>query len=177
MTGWLGAGLVLAAAGCGGLLAAYHEPVSTRAAAAEEISFAPKSSPQTGTFQGTCSVNDGAAADSRPDPAWISASFENDHCWAPVLPARIDGQTASREAITAYVAAEKRYDFGAAAFRRCIQHFVDTRPAQRKQGLDASLVTIENHRLIASSNNEKKLSAQVAQAVTAFNAYGSDCPD
>ena len=169
-----GTGLVVAAAGCGLLLAAHHMPVSFRAAAAtEDISFAPKPAPKSQTFPGTCNVNDGAAADSRPDPAWVGASYENDHCTAPALPARLDGQRASQSAIMAYVAAEKRYDAGAEAFQRCIQHFV----ANRKQSVDASFTIIENHRILASSNSEKTLSAQVAQAVTAFNAFGSDCPD
>jgi hypothetical protein len=175
MTVRLGLSLLLAVAGCGGFLATGHGPHSSRAAAAENISFAPEQ--KSAAFPGTCSVEDGAATDSRPDPAWISASYENDNCWAPALPARLNGQTASREAIMAYTAAEKRYDAGAAAFQRCIQHFVSARSAQRKQSLDAALVTIENHRIIASSYNQKKLSAQVALAVMQFNAYGSDCPD
>ena len=175
MTVRLGLSLLLAAAGCGGLLAIDHGPNSSQAAAAENISFAP--APKSRAFPGTCSVTDGVAADSRPDPAWVNASYENDQCWAPALPARLSGVTASREAIMAYTAAEKRYDAGAAAFQRCIQHFVSARSAQRKQSLDAAFVTIENHRILASSNNQKKLSDQVALAVMQFNAYGSDCPD
>jgi hypothetical protein len=167
---WLNTSLA-AAAGCGLLLAAYHQPASSRAA--EDISFAPKSVAQSRTFPGTCSVNSGAAADSRPDPAWLSASYENDRCAAPALPARIDGQRASQDAIRTYVAAEKRYDAGAEAFQRCIQHVVTA----RKQSADASFAIIENHRILVSRANEEKLSAQVAEAVTAFNAFGSDCPD
>ena len=66
-------------------------------------------------------------------------------------------------------AAEKRHDAGADAFQRCIQHFVGT----RQQG-DAAFTIIENHRILASRDNKDRLSAQ---AVTAFNAFGSDCPD
>ena len=168
-----GAGLVLAAAGCGGLLALHHEAVAARAAATENISFAPKPAPKSQTFPGTCNVKDGAAADSRPDPAWVSASYDNDHCAAPVLPARLDGQRASRDAIMAYVAAEKRYDAGADAFQRCIEQFVGA----RNQTISPALAIIENHRILASRAAKEKLSAQVAQAVTAFNAFGSDCPD
>jgi hypothetical protein len=176
-----GVSLLLAAASCGGLLAVHAAPGSSRAAA-EKISFAPKpsSASKSQTFSATCSVADGAATDSRPDPAWVNASFANDNCRAPALPARLNGLTASREAIMAYTAAEKRYDAGAAAYQRCIQHFVSTRSAmaeQRKQSPDVALVAIENHRIVTSLNDEKKLSGQVALAVTQFNAYGSDCPD
>jgi hypothetical protein len=179
MTVRLGMSLALAAAWCGGLLAVHHGPVSSRAAAAEKISFAPAplSAPKSPTFAATCNLEDGAATDSRPDPAWVNASFANDNCRAPALPARLSGATASRAAIMAYTAAEKRYDAGAAAYQRCIQHFLSARPAQRKQSLDVALVMIENHRIVTSRNNEKKVSDQVALAVTQFNAYGSDCPD
>ena len=179
----LGLSLLLAAAWCGGFLVVHAAaPESSRAAATEKISFAPapSSAPKSPTFSATCSLKEGVAADSHPDPAWVNASFANDHCWAPVLPARLNGLTASREAIMAYTAAEKRYDAGAAAYQRCIQHFVSARSAeaeQRKQTLDVALVTIENHRIVTSRNDEKKVSDEVALAVTQFNAYGSDCPD
>jgi hypothetical protein len=136
--------------------------------------------PKSRTFSATCSLAAGATTDSRPDPAWVNASFANDNCRAPALPARLSGRAASREAIMAYTAAEERYDAGAGTYQRCIQHFVSARLAQaqqRKQTPDVALVAIENHRIVTSSNNQKKLSDQVALAVTQFNAYGSDCPD
>jgi hypothetical protein len=179
----LGVSLLLAAVSCGGLLAVHAGPEPSRAAAEpEKISFAPRPSAAatSRTFSATCSLAAGAATDSRPDPAWVNASFANDNCRAPALPARLSGLTASRETIMAYTVAEKRYDAGAAVYQRCIQHFVSVRAAeaqQRKQAPDVALAAIENHRIVTSRNDEKKLSDQVALAVTQFNAYGSDCPD
>jgi hypothetical protein len=175
----LGVSLLLAAISCGSFLAVHAAPEPSRAAAPEKISFA-SNAPKSQSFSATCSLDGGAVADSRPDPAWVKASFANDNCRAPALPARVNGLTASRETIIAYTAAEKRYDAAADAFQRCIQHFVSARSAlaqQRKQSLDMALAAIENHRIVTSRDDEKKVSDQVALAVTQFNAYGSDCPD
>src|SRR5437879_10112624 len=58
-------------------------------------------------FAAVCKA--GEIADSRPDPAWVGASFARDNCWAPPMPARLDGRTAKREQIVAAMTAEKRY--------------------------------------------------------------------
>ena len=173
----LGASIGLALAACGGLLAVHAAPEKPAGQTAAQISFAPK--PKQQTFSATCNLEQGEA-DTRPDPAWVNASFAHDNCWAPALPARLNGLTASREMVVAYAAAEKRYDAAAGAYQRCIQHFVSARMAeaeQRKQTLAVALVTIENHRVATSQADEKKMSGQVAAAVTQFNAFGSDCPD
>ena len=70
-----GANLGLAAAACGGLIAVYaatEKPAPQPSSS--QISFAPK--PQQKTFSATCNLQGGAVADSRPDPAWVDASYE-----------------------------------------------------------------------------------------------------
>ena len=121
----------------------------------------------------------GEIADSRPDPAWVGASFAGDNCRAPAMPAPVNGATASRETIVASMAAMKKYAAASDEFQRCIGDFVAARRAQsakNRKPLDMPLVIIENHRVIASENNKKKVAAQVRQAIVAFNEYGSGCP-
>src|SRR5579871_182509 len=47
--------------------------------------------------------------DSRPDPAWVGASYAGDGCLAPPVPAWLDGHVASREQVVAAMAATQRY--------------------------------------------------------------------
>jgi hypothetical protein len=117
--------------------------------------------------------------DSRPDPAWVGASFAGDNCQAPIMPATPNGSTASREQVVASMAAMKRYIAASDAFQRCVRTFVAVKKAQAEQNnkpLNMPLVVIENHRILASENNKKKISAQVRATIIAFNEYGSECP-
>jgi hypothetical protein len=173
----LGVSVLVAAAACGGLLVAHASPQRPASPAAAQISFAPK--PQARTFSATCNLEQGLA-DTRPDPAWVGASYADDHCTAPALPARVDGLTASNKQMDAYLAAEKRYDAAAVAYQRCISHVVSARSAQaakEQKSLDMAFVVIENHRIAASRADEKKVSDQVTLAVEQFNVFGSECPD
>jgi len=121
----------------------------------------------------------GEIVDSRPDPAWVGASFSGDTCQAPVMPAALNGSTASRMQVVASMAAMSRYTVAADAFQRCIHDFVAAKKAQAEKisrPVNNALVIIENHRVLASENNKKKVAAQVRAAIVAFNEYGSDCP-
>jgi hypothetical protein len=128
-------------------------------------------------FAGVCKANE--IVDSRPDPAWVGASFAHDNCWAPPLPPRLDGVTAKREQIVAGMAAAKRYAVQSDAYQRCISDFVAARRAQAdrdKKTVSWPLVVIETHRILAAQENKKKADAQIKVAINAFNEYGSDCP-
>ena len=137
----------------------------------------PVSRPPAGnTFAPICKTNE--IVDARPDPAWVGASFAGDNCRAPRIPPTVNGFTASREQVMASMAAMKNYVAAADAFQRCIQDFVTARQAdQNKKRLSTPLAIIENHRVIASENNKKKVADQVRNTVTAFNEYGSGCAE
>ena len=131
------------------------------------------------TFVPTCSA-DQVVVDTRPDPAWVGASFAHDDCWAPVMPATFNGANASREKIVAAMAASKRYNVQATAYQKCISDFVVARRAAAdkvKKPIDVALVTIEDHRIAASENNKKKVAALTGNEVQAFNEFGSQCDD
>jgi hypothetical protein len=125
------------------------------------------------SFAATCRGDQ--ILDSRPDPAWVSASFASDHCQSQPLPAPIDGARASREQIVAAMAGAKRYEASADAFQRCVSDYV----AARRTGkpLTQAELVIENHRLLVSQRASQRAQAQVNVAITAFNEYGSECPD
>ena len=122
----------------------------------------------------------GEVVDSRPDPAWVGASFAHDNCWAPPLPQRLDGFKATREQIVAGMAAAKRYAVQSDAYQRCIADFVALRKAEADKGekqLSTPLVVIETHRILVAQENKKKADAAIKLAINAFNEYGSGCPD
>jgi hypothetical protein len=124
-------------------------------------------------FTAICSANVGE--DTSRDPAWVSASFENDRCVAPAMPARLDGTSARREEIVAAMAAGKRYAALSGAFQKCIGDFVAARRAQANTQAGKSFVLVENHRVFVSEKNRKRVDNQVAAEIEAFNAYGSEC--
>jgi len=126
------------------------------------------------TFAPICDAN----GDTRPDPAWVGASYAGDDCWAPAMPVVLNGFTASREKLMAGIAAVKSYDAKADRYERCIRDFVAARRvtvADGKKRMDVALVLIENHRLAASARNRKKAGDQIDTAITDFNQYGIDC--
>lgn len=113
----------------------------------------------------------------RPDPAWVKASFANDHCQAPAVPTPVNGFTASREQVVASMAAGKSYAAAADAFERCVQRFVEDRKMAKSDGaVSTPLVIIENHRIVASERSKQLVAARVRATIVSFNEYGSDCP-
>lgn len=138
---------------------------------------APAQTASAKTFVPTCSAGQ-TVVDTRPDPAWVGASFGHDDCWAPPMPKVVDGYSASREQIVAGMAARQRYNVLADAYQRCIGNFLGVRKqAADKSGkpMDVALLTIENHRMAASEANKKKVAALTDNAINAFNEYGSQC--
>jgi hypothetical protein len=125
-------------------------------------------------FAAVCKA--GEIADSRPDPAWVGASFAHDNCWAPRMPAPLDGATAKREQIVAGMAAEKSYLALSDTYQRCIADFVAFRKATNRPA-DGPLMVIESHRIFVSQENKKKAADQIKVAINVFNEYGSECPD
>jgi hypothetical protein len=118
--------------------------------------------------------------DSRPDPAWVSQSFNKDNCRAPLLPAALDGFSATREQVVAAMADAKRYAAASDAFQKCVSDFVTVKRMEAMRGgrsLTPSQVIIENHRILVSQRSKERATAQVRVAINAFNEYGSDCPD
>lgn len=131
-----------------------------------------------GRFAPTCSQDE--VVDLRPDPAWMRASFNNDTCQAPSLPAVKNGAAATREEIVAAMANGKAYAAAAAAFEKCVGDFVDARRTNAARGgppMAETQVIIENHRILASQRRREAVAAQVRVAITAFNRYGSECPE
>lgn len=121
------------------------------------------------TFKPAC--RDGQVLDSRPDPAWVRASFSRDNCVEPALPATFDGAKASRAQVVAATAAANVYGMAAAAFQKCIADFAAARPLTPSQRI------IETHRILLSQRSAARAQAQARAEVVAFNAYGSGCDD
>src|SRR5437016_814038 len=167
----IGTGLVLAAA------VAAAGTVFVAKAAPERAAFTafPKTVPAGDKpFAPICKSN--GIIEGRPDPAWVGASFANDHCKAPPIPAVVDGFTAGREQVVANMAAMKSYTAASEAFERCVQDFVaahEARTQQSRQSIDTPLVIIENHRIAASQRNRKLVIARVNATINNFNEYGS----
>jgi hypothetical protein len=173
MLKWIGTGVVLAVAvaAAGTLVVAKAAPEPGLVAAAKP--------PSAGKPLGRICRSD-EIVDSRPSPAWVGASFEKDNCRAPVMPARLDGSTASREAVVASMEAGKRFAAASDAFERCIQKFVEERKAEADDGgrpFATPLAIIENHRILVSQRNQQVVAAQVTNTINSFNAYGSGCED
>ena len=127
-------------------------------------------------FAPICKSN--GVIEGRPDPAWVGASFANDHCRAPRMPAPIDGAKASRDQVVASMAAGESYAAAAGEFERCVQAFVEARKteaSQSGQSINTPLVIIENHRVAASQRNTQLVAARVRATIVSFNEYGSDC--
>ncbi len=165
-----GAVLLAAVAASGAVLAAKDAPAPRTGTVASVARLAAGK-----PFAPIC--KSGEVIDSRPDPAWVGASFARDSCQAPAAPAPINGTTASRKQIVAGMAAVKRYAALSDGFQRCVSDFVAARKAQSASNpLDANLVIIENHRVIASERSKKTVAEQVKVAINSFNEYGSDCP-
>ena len=167
------AGLLLALTASGAFLVARAAPERRPA-----LATPPAQQAAGDSFVPTCKASE--VIDTRPDPVWVGASFANDNCSAPLIPARLDGYDASSAQVNGAIAAEKKYASAARSYQRCIENFVAARTAEaqkRKMSLDANLVTIENHRIAASEANIKKAYALMAQTVDQFNELGSECPD
>jgi hypothetical protein len=125
-------------------------------------------------FAAICAAD--ALQDTRTDPAWVLASYEGDHCQAPVMPAALNGRTATREEIVVGMQAAKLFAARSEAFQKCISTFVAARRPQASASAERSFRLVENHRIQVSEKNRKKANAQIAAAIEAFNAFGSECP-
>jgi hypothetical protein len=135
-----------------------------------------KSAPAPATFKPVCRGDE--VLDSRPDPAWVRQSFNQDNCRAPNLPPLLDGAAATREQVVAAMAASKAYAAAAEAFQMCVSDFVAAKRAEASQGgkaLTPSQVIIENHRILVSQRAVERAAAQTRVAINAFNMYGSAC--
>lgn len=175
MLKWIGTGVVLAVAvaAAGTLVVAKAAPEPGPVAAAKPA--LPAGDKPLGRI---CRSDE--VVDSRPSPAWVGASFEKDNCRAPAMPARVDGFTASREAVMASMEAGKRYTAASDVFERCIQNFVEARKAEADDGgrpFGTPLAIIESHRILVSQRNQKLVAAQVENTITSFNEYGSSCEE
>ena len=167
----LGAALLVAVGAPGALYGLGAAPERSAAAAPAQVAA-------DQPFVATCKANQ--IVDSRPDPAWVVASFGNDHCMAPAMPKPLDGYSASREQIVAGMTAVKSYAVQADAYQQCISHYLAGRKAiaeKDRQTLNMALIMIEDHRILASQADRKKAQGQIEVAINAFNEYGSECPD
>jgi hypothetical protein len=127
-----------------------------------------------GRFAPVC--KSGEVVDSRPDPAWVGASYGGDHCQAPALPRPVNGLTASREQVVAAMAAAKRYNASAVVFQKCVRDFIAFLAAGAATPLNPAQMIIENHRLAASARSQQTIAALTRGTINDFNRYGSDCP-
>jgi hypothetical protein len=178
----ISAGLIVAIAASGAFLVAHAAPGPGVAAASAGgpafTSLQAKASAATTTFEAHCS--DDLSVDLRPDPKWVGQSFADDNCWAPPLPAFIDGFAADGKKIDATLATQKVYIAQAHVYQKCIADFVAARTVAAEKAhkpLDKALILIEDHRIAASQANQKKVATEVEIAVDQFNQNGSDCTD
>jgi hypothetical protein len=175
----ISAALIVAIAASGALLVAHAAPgPGTAAAGPTFASLQAKAGAATTTFEAHCS--DDLSVDLRPDPKWVGQSFADDNCWAPPMPAFIDGFAANGKKIDATVAQMRVYAAQAHGYQKCIANFVTARATAAQAAhkpLDKTLILIEDHRIAASQANEKKVATEVEIAVDQFNQNGSDCTD
>lgn len=130
------------------------------------------------SFAPTCRGDE--VLDSRPDPSWVSRSFDKDNCQEPAFPKAPNGATASRQQVVATITQAKTYAAAAGAFQSCVAGFVAAKRAQAAQGatpLTPSQLIIENHRILLSQRSAERAQAQARAVTVAFNAYGSGCDD
>jgi len=164
--------------------------VLVAAVAAAGAMFVAKAAPERGAFTAVAKTvpagdkpfapicNSNGVIEGRPDPAWVGASFANDHCKAPRMPPAVNGFTASREQVMASMAAMRGYTAASDAFERCVQDFVaahKTSAQERRQSVDTPLMIIESHRIAASQRNKQLVVARVNATINNFNEYGSGC--
>lgn len=149
---------------------------SGKSAPAAKPSLAAKKAPAD-SFAATCTTSE--TVDFRAEPQWVGQSYAKDGCVAPVLPATVDGFSASREQILASMAEQKKYAVAADKYQQCIYDFVAARRTaadKQKKTLDVALVTIENHRIAASEADKLKVAALTRETIRAYNEAGSeDC--
>lgn len=161
------------------LLAATPEFLHVVKAAPEPVPLGAVSrAPSDTRFKPVCRGDE--VLDSRPDPAWVSQSFNKDNCRAPLLPAALDGFSATREQVVAAMAEAKRYAAASDTFQKCVSDFVAAKRTEAVRGgrsLTPSQAIIENHRILVSQRSKERAAAQVRVAINAFNEYGSECPD
>jgi hypothetical protein len=175
-------GVIVAIAASGAFLVAHAAPgpAITKAQPGGQTftSLQDKASATTTTFEAHCS--DDLSVDLRPDPKWVGQSYAGDNCWAPALPAFINGFAADGKKIDATLAAMKVYGAQAHVYQKCIADFVAARTVAAEKAhkpMDKALILIEDHRIAASQANEKKVATEVEIAVDQFNQNGSDCTD
>ena len=142
-------------------------------AAPQRATPLPAQPPAGQSFAAIC--KDNVVADVRPDPAWVLASYDGDNCRAPAMPVPPDGRRATREQITAGMAAVTLHAVRAQAFERCVSGAVAKARSATPAG--RSFLLVETHRILASEKNRKRAALQMAAAINAFNAYGSDCAE
>ena len=176
----ISAGLIVAIAASGAFLVAQAAPGPGIAAGSGSSfrSLEAKASAATATFAAHCSED--LSVDLRPDPEWVGQSYANDDCWAPPLPAFVNGFSATNDKINATATALKVYTAQAHVYQKCIANFVSAKQSvAQKSGkpLDKSLVIVEDHRIAASQANEKKVATEVEIAIDQYNQNGSDCTD
>jgi hypothetical protein len=176
----ISAGLIVAIAASGAFLVAEAAPGPGVAAgsSASFSSLAAKAAAATTTFAAHCSAD--LSVDLRPDPKWVGQSYANDACWAPPLPAFIDGFAASDEKINATATALKVYTAQSRVYQKCIANFIAAKQAVASNSgrpVDKTLIIVEDHRIAASQADVKKAATEVEIAVDQFNQNGSDCTD
>ena len=161
---------------CAAIAAAAFQAV--RAAPEPSKPMPPPKSAAAKPFAAICKA--GEVVDSRPQPAWVGASFARDNCWAPPMPAPLDGAKATREQVVARMAAVKNYAARSDVYQKCISDFVASHKVQADKANKPAnwpLIVIETHRIFVSQENKKTAANQMKVAINAFNAFGSDCPE
>jgi hypothetical protein len=165
----------IAAALVGGIAA--PAAFSGKTASVAQSAAQTKKAAPADSFAATCTTTE--TIDFRPEREWVGKSFANDGCVAPVVPATVDGFSASIQQIRAAMAAQKKYAADADRYQQCIYNAVAARRAQadkQKKTLDVAFVTIENHRIAANEADKLKVAAQAKETIRAYNEAGSeDC--
>lgn len=175
------AGLIVAIAASGAFLVARAAPAPAKSVKVATTFASEKSKSNTATFAASC--GDEMTLDMRPDPAWVGQSFAKDDCWAPALPAFIDGYvayTAGGTKVEASRASMEKYIAQAHVYQKCIASFVVAKRAEadsKHVPVDKAFLVIEDHRLAASKANEKKVATQVEITIAQYNENGSACTD
>ena len=173
----ISAGLIVAIAASGAFLVFRAAP-SAAAAPSSATFLSLQAKADSNSFAASCS--EGLTVDMRPDPKWVGESFANDDCFAPALPAFIDGYAADIKKVNASTLQLIAYTTQARVYQKCIANFVAVKQAEADKAhkpLDKAFAIIETHRIAASEANIKKVTIEVQMTVDAYNENGSGCTD
>ena len=98
-------------------------------------------------------------------------AFAEDSCAAPLVPAVVDGNTASRDQIVAGIAAVKAYIALSDDYQACIGDYLTAQKAQAdkdKKSMDPALSRAESDKITANQNSKQAVGDAINVSIGAY---------